>query len=78
MRPDRQRRADRGRALCANLAHELGALVAPEPVGLLDLALPIGSMAQIVGLSHGGNIVMLSQHPPAARSPCASIPPTAT
>lgn len=56
-------------SLCANLANELAELVAPDSVGLIDLALPIGSIAHIVGRSDAGDIVTLSRHPTGALNP---------
>jgi Flp pilus assembly CpaE family ATPase len=56
-------------SLCANIAMCLGSENAKAQVALMDLVLPIGSIADIVGYNDQLNIVSVAQQDPALTTP---------
>lgn len=56
-------------SMCLNAAAELARLRPPRSVVVVDLVLPIGSLAPITGAKPTPDLLHLAQLPPAARSP---------
>lgn len=51
-------------SLCANIGMNLSRLMARSTIALVDLVLPIGSLALIAGINDSFNIVEVSKQPP--------------
>jgi CheY-like chemotaxis protein/MinD-like ATPase involved in chromosome partitioning or flagellar assembly len=49
--------------LCANLAHEIARFQPDRTVGVADLVLPIGSLAEITGVNSDINLVAMARRP---------------
>jgi CheY-like chemotaxis protein len=55
--------------LCVNLAHEIARFQPDRSVAVADLVLPIGSLAEIVGIASAVNLASLAARPEAEWSP---------
>jgi Flp pilus assembly CpaE family ATPase len=56
-------------SICANIAHIVAKLAAPKTVAVVDLVLPIGSIAQIVGVESPNTIITATRLEPKLITP---------